>query len=154
VVLRRPAGSSTWSTAAKVVSAADGAVTWSSTATSADWQLRYDGGPALTNSIGAVTPAPVATSVSVTASATRLSYGGFLTLSGAVGPSHAGQPVYVDLLTATGWVQGSSQLLSSSSAYSMRVKVATRGTLSYRIRKPADVDHAVGTSGTVVVTVV
>jgi hypothetical protein len=154
VVLTRPVGTTTWTTAGRVTSAADGAVSWSGKSVSTDWQLRYDGGAGLTASLGPVTSAPVATSVSIAASATRLSLGSFLTLTGAVGPVHAGQTVYVDVLNTAGWTTVTSGSLSSTSTYKLRFKVATKGAVTYRVRKPADTDHAVGTSSSVVVTVV
>jgi hypothetical protein len=92
--------------------------------------------------------------VSITASATRLTVGSFLTLTGTVGPVHAGQTVYVDVLNATGWTTVTSGSLTSTSTYKLRFKVSTKGAITYRVRKPADTDHAVGTSSSVVVTVV
>ena len=154
VVLTRPAGTTTWTTAGSATSAADGSVTWSGKAVSTDWQLRYDGGPGLLAALGPVTSSPVATSVSVTSSASKLTLGSFLTLSGTVAPVHAGQVVYADVLTATGWTAVTSGTLTSTSSYKLRFKVGTKGAISYRVRKPADTDHAVGTSASVVVTVV
>jgi hypothetical protein len=152
-VLTRPAGTTTWTTAGRATSGADGAVSWSGKSVSTDWQLRYDGATGLAASLGPITSSPVATSVSVTSSATKLTLGSFLTLSGAVGPVHANQAVYVDVLSGTTWTAVTSGALTSTSTYKLRFKIANRGALTYRVRKPADVDHALGTSTSVVVSV-
>jgi hypothetical protein len=153
VVLQRTAGTTAWLTAGRATSAADGSVTWSGTSVSSDWQLRFDGAPGLAASTGPVVSAPVATAVSLKASATKLQLNAFLTLTGSVAPAHAGQPVYADVWTGATWTQVASTNLSSTSTYSTKFKVTTRGALAYRVRKPADVDHAAGTSPSVSVSV-
>lgn len=152
-VLQRPMGTTTWAVRT-VTSGADGGVSASGTAVSTDWQLRFDGDPGLAASLGVVTNAPVATALSLAASAASVGYGSFLTLSGPVAPDHAGQAVYVERLTSSGWVDVTSSTLTSASTFSLKFKQRTRGTLSYRVRKAADGNHAQGISNTVAVTVV
>lgn len=152
-VLQRPMGMTTW-TVRTTTSGADGGVSASGTAVSTDWQLRFDGGPGVAASLGVVTNAPVATAVSLAASAVKVSYGSFPTRSGTVAPDHAGQAVYAERLASTGWVAVTSATLTSASTFSLKFKQTLRGTLYYRVRKAADVDHAQGISNTVAVTVV
>jgi len=72
-----------------------------------------------------------------------------VTVSGGVNPYHVGQVVYLQHYTGGGrWANVASGKLSSKSTYVFTLKPSARGTYSYRVVKPADVDHLLAVSPT------
>lgn len=94
----------------------------------------------------------VATRVSFKVSKTRVRRGRRVRFSGSVAPAHDGQVVRIQRRTATGAFKTVARVTlrkttaGTSSAYAKRLRIRRKGT--YRVRKPADADHTVGTSRT------
>jgi hypothetical protein len=123
----------------RAVSSLDYTVTWPGDATYA----------AATRT-GRVDVAPVVTAV---LSAPVVRPGGRLVLRGTVTPAHAGQRVQRQQYVGRRWVTLATATLDARGAYTFPVTTASKGTKSYRVVKPADTDHLVGVSPTVVLTV-
>lgn len=99
--------------------------------------------------LGAVSAAArvdVATRVTATASTTSVTAGRAATLSGSVGPKHAGQRVTLQRQVGGVWRDHRTATLSSRSSYRFTLLTTTRGTSSYRVVQPADADHVRGFS--------
>lgn len=96
----------------------------------------------------------VAPRVTATPSATTAAPGSRIRISGAVQPSHSGQPVTLQRRTSTGWTDVQRVRLNSRSRYRFDVQLPDRSTrIVYRIRKPADTDHAAATSPRLAISV-
>jgi hypothetical protein len=76
-----------------------------------------------------------------------------VTVSARVVPAHAGQRVYLQRLTSSGWQNVTSKLLSGSGTAAFPVSRSTAGTYRYRVYKPADADHVAGASASLTLTV-
>lgn len=146
-LLVRPAGSTTWTAATNVTTASNGTVTASHTpAWNAEYALRFRGVGTHLGAISAPFRVEVRQSVSATLSSSRINLGSSVTLSGTVGPTHAGQTVVLQRLVNGTWRDEVSATLSSTSTYRFSIRPPTRGQHDYRVRRPADTDHGAGVS--------
>ncbi|MFA9430726.1 hypothetical protein [Egicoccus sp. AB-alg2] len=91
--------------------------------------------------------------VTATLSTTSMSVGRTATLDGKVSPAHAGQPVVLQQNVNGIWRKVAETKLSSTSTYRFRLSPTRAGTYTYRVVRPADADHALGTSPTRKLTV-
>jgi hypothetical protein len=91
--------------------------------------------------------------VSARKSAGAIRYGQTLTVTGTVGPNHAGQRVYLQRLVSGAWKTAAVATLTASSGYTLRAKPPGKGRLTYRVYKSADADHVDGASARQAVTV-
>jgi Tol biopolymer transport system component len=109
-------------------------------------QVRFAGSPrgyAAVSAKRVVTVVPAA-NLSVSTYAIRL--GASFTLTGNVGPNHAGQIVYIQRKVSGVWRNIASTRLSSTSTFRLVYRPNARGTWEMRAYKPADGDHASTTS--------
>jgi hypothetical protein len=150
----RRAGASSDQAAGSVTSAADGKVGWtrSPTATTA-YRASYPGSGTYGTANSARVTIGVRTRVTARRSASTVRAGQTLTVTGAVGPNHRGQRVYLQRLAGGRWRTVATTTLTSASGYRLRVRPSVRGRLSYRVLKSADRDHLSGTSQRLPVTV-
>jgi hypothetical protein len=87
-------------------------------------------------------------------SASRIRYGQTFTVTGTVGPNHAGQWVYLQRRLKSGrWATVVRATLGSASGYRLRVRPPIKGRLLYRVLKLGDADHVAGASASQTVTV-
>ena len=110
---------------------------------SLDYQWVYRGSGSFVGSSSAAARVGVRTTVTGAVARTSLPLGGWFTISGSVAPAHVGQVVYL-LQRGAGdgvWTNVASRTLSSASAYAFSFRSGWRGTFTYRMYKPADVDH-------------
>ena len=144
----RRVGTATWTLTTTRTSSSTGAVSFAHKPTaSVDYMWVYRGSTAYVGSSSALRRVGVKTALTATASRTSFALGGTFTLSGAVSPSHAGKTVYLQRYAGSGtWTTVTSKVLSTTSTYSFTVKPTTRGTVTYRVYKPADTDHLAGYS--------
>ncbi|HYU85512.1 MAG TPA: Ig-like domain-containing protein, partial [Kribbellaceae bacterium] len=109
----------------------------------------YSGSTYLIGSGSNIATVGVRPVVSAYVSRSSLPLGGTVTVSGGVNPYHVGQVVYLQHYTGGGrWANVASGKLSSKSTYVFTLKPSARGTYSYRVVKPADVDHLLAVSPT------
>lgn len=80
-------------------------------------------------------------------SASTVTRGQTVRVRGTVTPNHRNQTVYLQRLDGSSWRTIGTVRLSSSSGYPFSVRVTARGSWRYRVVKPADGDHVIGTSG-------
>jgi type VII secretion-associated serine protease mycosin len=114
---------------------------------SLDYEWVYRGSPTDTGSI-AIRSVGVATLVQTSLSASSITLGKSVTLSGKIYPGHPGQVVYLQRSVNGVWSNVASRTLPSSNTFSFTIKPAYRGTYAYRVYKPADADHLAGYSAT------
>jgi hypothetical protein len=136
-------------------------------ASAADGSLRFTESPPATTSYRASFPGSdtygiagsarvtvqVRTRVSARRSAATVRPGQLLTVTGAVGPNHRGQRVYLQRRVGPGWSNVAVTSLTATSGYRLQTRRASRGRVTYRVHRPADRDHAAGNSPTFTVTV-
>lgn len=67
--------------------------------------------------------------------------GTVIPLNGNVLPNHAGQYVYLQRWTRTGWKTVSSAPIRSSGRWTLTAQPPVRGVSKYRVDKPSDADH-------------
>jgi len=91
------------------------------------------------------------TQVTLTRSAASVRHGGFVTLSGTVRPYYPGKTVTIERLTSLGWRRIATATLTSASAFSVRVKLASIGTYKLRATISTQLDSFAGSSPTVTV---
>jgi len=150
VTLRgRRHGTSTWTTLASKTTSSTGRVAFSAKpARNTDYQLRFGGAGGQLGRASAAVLVNVRPRISATLSRSSAPLGSTVKLTGTVAPNHAGQRIYLQRYTGGRWRTVTSKLLSSTSSYSFSLRPATRGQHKYRTYKPADGDHAAGTSRT------
>lgn len=146
-VLVRRRGTTAWTRIATATTTTTGQVSVRHTpAWHADYALRFRGRGAHLGADSAVSPVDVATRVTSTLSTGSIRLGGTAAISGAVAPAHARQSVSLQLRGTDGvWRSVSRTTLSSTSGYRFAVKPTRRGTVAYRVVRPADADHGAGT---------
>ena len=89
----------------------------------------------------------VSTRVSATPRAARVRQGMTVLVRGGIAPSHpVGSLVHLQRKTSKGWVTIAAGRMTTTTAYSVAWKPATPTTYPLRVVKPADADHAAGTS--------
>jgi hypothetical protein len=154
VLWAQRAGTTGWQQAANATGGAGGAVAFSQ---APDATTAYRASFGGSDTYGIATSAQVTVSVrpKVTASrsASAINYGQTFTVTGSVSPNHAGQHVWLQRLVSGTWKDATSATLSGSSGYTLKVKPPVKGTLTYRVYKRADGDHASGTSQNLSLTV-
>lgn len=98
-------------------------------------------------SIAGRAEAAVSYSVTLSVSATTINHGSYVTLSGKVSPSAGGQKVLVQrrVGSATTWTTFATRQLTSTSAYSLRVRPGP-GPVRYRVVKPRSNGRTTGVS--------
>jgi hypothetical protein len=150
----QPATTAGWRQAGTASSGADGSVAFT-TAPAVTTACRASFAGSDTHGTAATSPVPVNVRPRVTArrSASTISYGHTLTVTGSVSPNHAGHHVWLQRRVGGAWKTAVIATLSGSSGYTLRVKPTVRGKLTYRVYKRADADHASGTSPNLSLTV-
>jgi Kelch motif protein len=73
---------------------------------------------------------------------------------GSLQPPHPGERIFLQRFVQGRWRSVKSRALSAEGTFTFRVHPASTGSLTYRVRKPADVDHLTATSKKLVLTVV
>ena len=76
-----------------------------------------------------------------------------MTLRGTVTTAHWGQRVQVQQRVSGRWRTVKTAVTSRSGSYAASLSWTSKGVKTYRVVKPADVDHAVGVSPVRSVTV-
>lgn len=146
-VLVRRRGAVSWTRVTTVTTSSTGYVAarhvpqWN-----ADYALRFAGRGAYLGAVSTAAPVDVATRVTATLSTTSVTAGRAATLTGTVGPNHAGQRVTLQRQVGGVWRDDRTTTLSSSSTYRFTLLTTTKGTHAYRVVKPADADHVRGFS--------
>jgi hypothetical protein len=79
--------------------------------------------------------------------------GGTAKIRGSFDPPHPGERIFLQLLRNGRWRNVRSKTLSAEGTFTFRLHPRFAGTFSYRVRKPADVDHLTATSRKMVLTV-
>ena len=108
---------------------------------------------------GSTSPATevaVATRVTLRVSSTSVRKAESVLFTGLVAPNHAGQSVQVQRFLDGAWATVATARLDSDSLYAYTwtpSRQERKGTTTWRVVKPADGDHATGTSPTVDITV-
>jgi predicted extracellular nuclease len=154
----RPAGSGSFSdTGATRTTGANGGYSFAVSPTAnTEYRVVFGGDRTYEQATSSTVRVDVATRVSVTPGSTTVKRGGSTQLAGVVAPNHAGQTVQIQRLEGTTWTTIGTATLDEDSFYSYVVTIGKKdkkGTTSFRVVKPADADHVVGTSRTVVITV-
>lgn len=72
---------------------------------------------------------------------------------GSLDPPHAGQRIFLQRFINGRWRNVRSRILSAEGTFSFRLHLASMGSFTYRVRKPADADHLTATSRKLVLTV-
>ena len=139
----RKVGTTTWYLLTAPTTSSTGTVSYvSRPGASLDYQWVYRGSGSFVGSSSAAARVGVRTTVTGAVSRTSLPLGGSFTISGSVAPAHVGQVVYLQRYAGNGvWTNVASRTLSSASAYAFSFRSGWRGTFTYRMYKPADVDH-------------
>jgi Tol biopolymer transport system component len=143
----RPPGTTTWTRVKSTTTRTGGAYSFTHEPTRiTEYRVRHvasNGWPAAT---GPTRRVDVATKVTGTLNSATIPLGGSVTMKGSVAPGHAGQPVRLQQQVSGSWQTIATKSLSSTSTYSFTIKPTTKGTLTYRVVKPADADHTLGRS--------
>ena len=153
----RPAGSGSFSDAATSSTGPNGryAFTVSPTANT-EYRVVFAGDRTYAEATSPSVRVDVATRVSVTPGSTSVKRGNSTLFAGVVAPGHAGQTVQIQRLDGSTWSTIGTATLDQDSFYSFMVQIdkkEKKSVLSFRVVKPADADHVVGTSRTVDITV-
>jgi hypothetical protein len=140
-------GATTWSNLTTATSSSTGAVSFTRAPTTrTSYRLVFAGTATYSAVISATKVVTVAPSVTAALAKTTTPLGGTVSLTGSVAPTHAGQRVSLQELVSGTWRAVTTAVLSGASGYTFAVRPTTRGTHVYRVVKPADADHVVGTS--------
>jgi len=144
----RRKGTTAWTLLGTVTSNGTGAVALANKpAWSTEFYWSYRNSSTYIGNASGVRTVGISTTLSSTLSRTSVKLGGSVVLSGTVTPNHARQTVYLQRYLGGGrWQNVTSKALSSSSGYSFTIKPTWKGTLYYRVYKPADTDHTAGYS--------
>lgn len=118
----------------------------------AQYLVRWDGTPCLAPSSSSRATA-VRPKLTAGMKPTIITLGQASRVSGLVTPAHASQAIWLQQYVSGRWRTILTVKLSSTGAYVFTIKPRTRGKFPYRVYKPADADHAVASSGTLVLTV-
>lgn len=139
----RKVGTTTWYLLTTPTTSSTGTVSFvSRPGASLDYQWVYRGSGSFIGSSSPQARVGVRTVVTGAVSRTSLPLGSSFTISGSVAPTHAGQVVYLQRYAGNGaWTNVASRTLSSTSAFSFAFRPGWRGTFTYRMYKPADVEH-------------
>lgn len=139
----RKVGTTTWYLLTTPTTSSTGTVSFvSRPGASLDYQWVYRGSGSFIGSSSPAARVGVRTVVTGAVSRTSLALGGSFTISGSVAPTHAGQVVYLQRYAGNGaWTTVVSRTLSSTSTYAVAFRPGWRGTFTFRMYKPADVDH-------------
>ncbi|GAA1991876.1 hypothetical protein GCM10009817_37520 [Terrabacter lapilli] len=139
----RKVGTTTWYLLTTPTTGSTGTVSFvSRPGASLDYQWVYRGSGSFIGSSSPAARVGVRTTVTGAVSRTSLALGGSFTVSGSVAPTHAGQVVYLQRYAGNGaWTTVASRTLSSTSTYAVAFRPGWRGTFTFRMYKPADVDH-------------
>jgi len=147
--LARQKGTTTWQLlGTRTTSTAGFAAVAHKPAAGHDYQWIYAGNSSLLGARSAVASVGVRPIVTASASASSIRLGGSVLIRGGVTPAHPLQVVYLQRYVSGKWVGVATGRLSSRSTYSFTIKPTMRGTYTYRVARPADVDHLATTSVT------
>src|SRR5215207_9065623 len=152
-LLANPAGPAEESGAGSATSGADGVVRFTpAPAATTSYRASFPGSGEYGTADSARVTVSVRPRVSARPQDSTVAYGQTVTVTGAVSPNHHGQRVYLQRLVGGRWKGAASAVLTGASGYTLRAKARARGRLTYRVAKPADADHASGTSRSFTVT--
>ena len=155
VVEHRPKGASAWSKLATVTASATGEVVRShKPPRTTQYRLRYRGGGNVLGTFSTVQTVAVRPLVASILSSSSVRSGDRALLRGRVSPSHRGQKVVLRRQRPDGsWRNVTATTLNAKSRYRFRLPTGRAGSVTYRVRKPADSDHLVGFSNPRTLTV-
>ena len=140
-------GTTTWTATATATTTSTGGFAFSVKPTySTRFRVGYVGSGIPGGAYSPTVTVAVAPTVTVTASRTSLTYGGYVTFSTTVRPGHAGRAVSLQRWSGSAWKTVATRTLSSTSATSAKVRPSARGTNTYRWVLPGHTDHSAGVS--------
>lgn len=150
----RPAGTTTWTTVSTLTTSSTGTVSTSVKPSShRDYRLVSDATSAYEAATSSSARATVRQKVTAAVNDSSITLGQTVTVRGSVAPNHAGKSVSLQRYYSGAWQTLTSRTLSSTSTYSFSYKPNSAGTRTIRVYRPADSDHASGTSPTLKMTV-
>jgi hypothetical protein len=150
----RPPGTATWTTAATLTTSSTGTVSTSvKPSANLEYRLVSDATSAYAAASSAAVGVQVRQQVTAALSASSITLGQSVTIKGSVAPNHAGQSVDLQYSYSGAWHTVKTATLTSTSTYSFTYWPGSTGTRSLRVYRPADADHADGTSPTLKLTI-
>jgi hypothetical protein len=150
----RPPGTATWTTVATLTTSSTGTVSTSvKPSTNLEYRLVSDATSAYAAASSAAVLVQVKQQVTAALSANPITLGQSVTIKGSVAPNHAGQSVELQYSYSGAWHTVKTATLTSTSTYSFTYWPGSAGTRSLRVYRPADTDHAAGTSPTLKLTI-
>lgn len=154
VLYSRPTGTSSWTYLSTVTTDSGGNFALSgSPAVNSDYSAVYYGSAGVGISTAGPVDVTVAPRVTIAVDHTTVKKNGSFLVTTVVTPNHAGQTVWLQVLTNGAWQNLQSVSLSNTSGASFTVSAGGRGTYVVRVLKPADSDHVVGSSSSLTLTV-
>jgi hypothetical protein len=155
------AGRTTWSTVTTPLTDSTGAFTATVKPTgTGTWRLVYDGAPGngtttatWSASTSAATRIQVHVALAARTSATRVTHGATVTLTGTATPTEAGTVVWVQRWNGHTWTTIATLKENAAGQVSLHLHETTRGTFTYRLYKASTARIAGGASNQVTVTV-
>jgi hypothetical protein len=150
----RPPGTATWTTVATLTTSSTGTVSTSvKPSANLEYRLVSDATSAYAAASSAAVLVQVRQQVTAALSASSITLGQSVTIKGSVAPNHAGQSVDLQYSYSGAWHTVKTATLTSTSTYSFSYWPGSTGTRSLRVYRPADADHADGTSPTMKLTI-
>jgi hypothetical protein len=150
----RPPGTATWTTVRTLTTASTGTVSTSvKPAANREYRLISDATSAYAAAPSAAVLVKVRQKVTAALSASSITLGQTVTIKGSVAPNHAGQSVILQRYYSGAWHTVKTATLTSTSTYSFSYRPGSTGTRTLRVYRPADADHAAGTSPTMKLTI-
>ena len=109
-------------------------------------QVRFAGSPRAYPTTSVKRVVTVVPAANLWVNTFEIKLGASFTITGNVGPNHAGQIIYIQRKVNGVWRNIASARLSSTSTYRLVYRPSARGSWELRAYKPADGDHASTTS--------
>jgi Fibronectin type III domain len=150
----RPPGTATWTTVATLTTSSTGTLSTSvKPSANLEYRLISDATSAYAAAPSAAVLVQVRQQVTAALSASSITLGHSVTIKGSVAPNHAGQSVSLQYYYSGAWHTVKTATLTSTSTYSFSYWPGSAGIRSLRVYRPADADHAAGTSPTMKLTI-
>ncbi len=150
----RAQGTATWTTVATLTTSSTGTVSTSvKPSANLEYRLISDATSAYAAASSAAVLVQVRQQVTAALSASSITLGQSVTIRGSVAPNHTGQTVSLQYHYSGAWHTVTTATLTSTSTYSFTYQPGSTGTRSLQVYRPADADHASGTSPTMKLTI-
>lgn len=150
----RPPGTATWTTVRTLTTSSTGTVSTSvKPSANREYRLISDATSAYAAAASAAVLVKVRQKVTAALSASSIAFGQTVTIKGSVAPNHAGKSVILQRYYSGAWHTVKTATLTSTSTYSFSYRPGSTGTRTLRVYRPADADHAAGTSPTMKLTI-